>query len=345
VFKILFKLLVVTPLVLALTLLLVWQLLDQYMDKPMAISSPVTYQLNRGGSLRSVLSWLGKNDYIDYPEIIAIYSRISGEGRQVQAGEYLFEEQLTPRRLLQMLSNGEVVYYPITFVEGWNLQQLLEQISSQADLSHSTEVDLNAFINALCSDYPSAEGLFFPDTYYFYKGMSDTDMLRQAYERMQDILMDNWEQRGANLPYKNPYEALIMASLIEKETGVAYERGQIAGVFVRRLQKNMRLQTDPTVIYGLGENFNGNLRSVHLKDTSNTYNTYRYHGLPPTPIAMPGREAIYAALHPEPGDSLYFVAKGDGSHFFSSTLEQHNLAVKKYQINQRKKNYSSMPAK
>jgi UPF0755 protein len=279
-----------------------------------------------------------------YPKVISIYSRITGEGRQVQAGEYLFEPSLTPRNLLAKLSSGNVIHYPVTFVEGWTLNQLLSQLSAQNSLLHSSDATLTNFVSTVTAAYPSPEGLFFPDTYYYYKGLPDTELLQQSFERMQAVLADNWRNRADNLPYQNPYEALIMASLIEKETGVAYERGQIAGVFVRRLQQGMRLQTDPTIIYGLGASFDGNLRSRHLKDANNPYNTYRHHGLPPSPICLPGAESIYAALHPEPGDSLYFVAKGDGSHYFSATLEEHNKAVRKYQISQRKKNYSSRPA-
>lgn len=340
----LFKMIISSLLALLLGALFSWQLLNHYLDTPMDIPSPVSYQLSRGGSLNSVLAWLDKNSYLDYPRVISIYSRISGEGAHVQAGEYLFEENLTPRQLLVKLSGGDVIHYPVTFVEGWNLSQILKQLSTLPNLVHTDTADLNKFVQVLTEDYPSPEGLFFPDTYYFFSGMAETEILEQSFQRMQGILSENWKNRAEELPYQTPYDALIMASLIEKETGVAYERGEIAGVFVRRLQQGMRLQTDPTIIYGLGDSFDGNLRSRHLKDADNLYNTYRHHGLPPSPICMPGEESIYAALHPEPGTTLYFVAKGDGSHYFSSTLAEHNKAVQKYQINKRKKNYSSRPA-
>lgn len=342
-FKASLKLLLIALTIVSAFSLVSWKLLNVYMDTPMSITSPVKYQLNKGGSQHSILAWLAENHYLEYPRAVAAYSRLSGDANHVQAGEYLFEESLTPRQLLQKLRRGDVVYYPLTFVEGWNMHQLLAYMSAQPGLSHSGAEKLSAFVKNLSADHPSAEGLFFPDTYYFNHGMSDLEILSQSFYRMENILEQNWGDRAAVLPYKSAYEALIMASLVEKETGVPYERGKIAGVFVRRLQKNMRLQTDPTVIYGLGESFDGNLRSRHLKDAANPYNTYRHHGLPPSPIAMPGKEAIYAALHPEPGDALYFVAKGDGSHYFSSTLEEHNRAVRKYQIDQRKKNYSSKP--
>lgn len=344
-FKSLLKLGLFSSLLLVLAAGLSWRLLNNYLDTPMFISSPTSYQLKRGGSLSTVLAWLSDNRYLAYPRLVSLYSRISGEGSQVLAGEYLLEPKLTPRALLKKLSEGEVVYYPITFVEGKNLRQLTDQLSAQSGLSHSSADDLKGYIKQLSAEYPSAEGLFFPDTYHFYNGMGDTELLEQSFVRMQLILATEWGNRAVDLPYQNAYEALIMASLIEKETGVAYERGQIAGVFVRRLEQKMRLQTDPTVIYGLGESFDGNLRSRHLKDASNPYNTYRHHGLPPSPIAMPGKGAIVAALHPEAGDSLYFVAKGDGSHYFSATLAEHNRAVRKYQIYQRKKKYTSRPGK
>jgi UPF0755 protein len=345
VFRTILKLLLLMVMIVCVLCFGSWKVLNVYMDTPMAITSPVKYQLNKGGSQHSVLAWLANNHYLEYPRAVAAYSRITGDASHVEAGEYLFEESLTPRQLLQKLRSGDVVYYPLTFVEGWNMHQLLAYLSAQSGLNHSSATKLSAFIKSLCTDHPSAEGLFFPDTYYFYHGMSDLEILGQSYSRMENILEESWRDRAGKLPYKSAYEALIMASIVEKETGVPYERGKIAGVFVRRLQKNMRLQTDPTVIYGLGENFDGNLRSRHLKDAANLYNTYRHHGLPPSPIAMPGKEAIYAALHPEPGDALYFVAKGDGSHYFSSTLEEHNRAVRQYQIDQRKKNYSSKPSR
>jgi UPF0755 protein len=177
-----------------------------------------------------------------------------------------------------------------------------------------------------------AEGLFFPDTYYFINGTTDVELLRRAYQRRQSILKQEWEQRDSGLPYKNAYDALIMASIIEKETALATERPLIAGVFVRRLQKKMKLQTDPTVVYAMGDQYNGNIKKKDLNIDS-PYNTYRYHGLPPSPIALAGQEAIYAALHPKLDETLYFVAKKDGSHYFSKTLEEHNRAVKKYQLN------------
>ncbi len=341
--KYLFKAIVSSVLLTGLLIVGSWQLLLRYIDSPMAIVAPQHYMLERGSSLASVARWLGNKGYVEYPQIIILYSRITGEGKHIQAGEYVFEPMLTPRRLIEKLTGGEINYYAVTFVEGSRLSQLLATIAAQSRMEHSDPALLKKHIKWLAEGYASGEGLFFPDTYYYYSGMSDLDLLSQASRRMNQILTDAWAQRADKLPYKTAYQALIMASLIEKETGVAYEREQIAGVFVRRLRKKMRLQTDPTVIYGLGESFDGNLRSRDLKDSTNIYNTYRHFGLPPSPIAMPGKEAIYAALHPAAGDSLYFVAKGDGSHYFSSTFEEHNRAVRKYQLQQRKKNYRSAP--
>jgi UPF0755 protein len=186
------------------------------------------------------------------------------------------------------------------------------------------------------------EGLFFPDTYTYVRGDSDWSVLQRSHSTMLSVLQEEWQQRASHLPYVDPYDALILASIVERETGLPEERKQISGVFVRRLQKGMPLQTDPTVIYGLGIEFDGNLQRSHLQETSNPYNTYRHPGLPPTPISLPGRAAIHAALHPDAGSSLYFVARGDGGHVFSETLTQHNKAVREYQI-QPGKDYRSTP--
>ena len=186
------------------------------------------------------------------------------------------------------------------------------------------------------------EGFFFPDSYHYARGATDWDIVQRAHAQMRAILEQEWQGRAEDLPYETPYEALIMASIIERETGLPAEREEIAGVFVRRLLLGMRLQTDPTVIYGLGSNFDGNLKRKHLADKGNPYNSYRHSGLPPTPIALPGRADIHAALHPAAGDTLYFVARGDGGHVFSATLAEHEQAVRKYQL-RRKKNYRSSP--
>jgi peptidoglycan lytic transglycosylase G len=269
---------------------------------------------------------LGKNKYL---EILARYSK---RANKIKTGEYNLSPGTLPDELLNIFVSGKVVQYPMTLVEGWQTHEMLEAIKLNEVLEKKlTTYNPDELMKELGYPETIAEGLFFPDTYHFPKGTSDIDFLKRAYQRLQEVLNEEWQKREPNLPYQSPYEALIMASIIEKETGLASERGTIAGVFVRRLNKKMKLQTDPTVIYAMGRQFNGNIRKKDLSIDS-PYNTYRYKGLPPSPISLVGREAIHAALHPEAGKSLYFVAKGDGSHYFSETLTEHNRAVAKYQL-------------
>jgi UPF0755 protein len=261
----------------------------------------------------------------------------------IRTGEYLLRQGMTPLELLTALNEGDVVHHQVTLVEGKTFRQTLATLLAEEKLHKSLNgLPDPILIERLGIDGNNLEGLFFPDTYQYTVDMSDADVLKQAHQKMQMILEEEWQARDANLPYKNSYEALIMASIVEKETGAPEERPAIAGIFVRRLQKGMRLQTDPTVIYGLGDAYKGNLTKQHLLDDT-PYNTYTRAGLPPTPIALPGREAIHAALHPEPGDSLFFVGKGDGHHYFSATLAEHEKAVRKYQL-VRKKDYHSSPS-
>lgn len=330
-------------LVLLLAAYIGWKQLQVYLDAPLAIEAPgIEYSLKRGDTLSAMAHSLAQRGVLKQPRWLTLYSRITGRGHSIKAGDYWLAPGLTARQLLQRLEAGDIMYFQVTLVEGWTLTQVYDHLQNQPRLNKLLQFPVTAA--QLGIDWKgSLEGMLFPDTYRFHSGDSDKSILLQAWRRMQTVLNEEWQQRESGLPYDEPYEALIMASLVEKETGYAPERPLIAGVFVRRLQKNMRLQTDPTVIYGLGAEFDGNLRSRHLKDAGNTFNTYRHHGLPPTPIALAGREAIHAALHPAQGSSLYFVAKGDGSHYFSDTLEEHQRAVRQYQINQRKKNYSSSP--
>jgi UPF0755 protein len=251
---------------------------------------------------------------------------------RIQSGEYELRSGLTPSRLLELLTSGKVIQHAVTLVEGRTFRQGLAALAADPvladDLSGRTDEEIMARIGRP-GEHP--EGRLFPDTYYFPRGTTASDLVRRAYARMETVLQQEWEGRAPGLPMQTPYEALILASIVEKETGLSSERAQVAGVFVRRLSQGMKLQTDPTVIYGLGDTFNGNIRRFDL--TGDTpYNTYVRAGLPPTPIAMPGQEAIRAVLHPAAGDSLYFVAKGDGSHAFSATLEEHNRAVRQYQL-------------
>jgi UPF0755 protein len=274
---------------------------------------------------------------------LRLYWRFNLKGQPLHSGEYRLTPELSVRDMLGLWRRGEVVQYSLTLVEGWNFRQVRAALERQSKLELTlTELSDAQLMARLGYPGVNPEGRFFPDTYRFVRGMSDLDLLKQAYVRLEQVLAEEWQARADGLPYKDPYDALIMASIIEKETGVPEERSQIAGVFIRRLRIGMRLQTDPTVIYGLGERYNGKLTYAHLREPT-AYNTYVIDGMPPTPIAMVGREAINAALHPVAGKSLYFVARGDGSHVFSSTLKAHNRAVREYQLT-RREGYRSSPA-
>ncbi|ARN75539.1 endolytic transglycosylase MltG [Oceanicoccus sagamiensis] len=347
--KLLSKVLFLLVLAVVVLIVLAYSQMQRYLATPLNIpQGGVEYTLARGGSLNALAYSLSNKGLLTSPRWLIAYSRLSKRGQVIKAGDYWLDEGLTPLILLDKLEQGDVRYYQVTLVPGWTLGQVLTALRSQPKLKQTIASDaltIKASDLGIEVPYERLEGLFFPDTYRFHSDTSDVELLRQSYTQLQTFLAAEWEKRADKLPYKTPYEALIMASLVEKETGVAFERPEIAGVFVRRLNQRMRLQTDPTIIYGLGASFDGNLRSRHLKDASNLYNTYRHSGLTPTPIALAGAEAIVAALHPKAGSSLYFVAKGDGSHYFSDTLEEHQKAVRKYQIEQRRKNYRSAPKK
>jgi UPF0755 protein len=295
-----------------------------------------------GDSLRAVVERLHQRGLLPYPRLVTWYGRWSGQDQRIKRGEYLLPPGTTPGSLLSLLESGRVVQYQVTLPEGITLAQALGILADEAALQSILSGPNDQRLVELVAPQSKTEGLFFPDSYYYARGDSDWQVLQRAHRSMLVQLQEEWETRAPELPYETPYDALIMASIIEKETGLPEEREQIAGVFVRRLQKGMRLQTDPTIIYGLGENFDGNLRRKHLKDASNPYNSYRHGGLPPTPIALPGRAAIRAALHPAEGESLYFVARGDGGHVFSASLAEHERAVRKYQL-QRRPDYRSSP--
>ncbi len=305
---------------------------QQFLDTPLNIDNQIVFQVEQGMSFADVNARLESLKMTSKPVYLEVLARHSGKANKIKTGEYLFTPGLTPDELLNLLVSGKVIQYSFTLVEGWQIVEMLQAIRATDLLNHTlTSDDPAALMEALGYPDKEAEGLFFPDTYHFPRGTTDKVFLQRAYERLHDVLDEEWQMRAEDIPYNTPYEALIMASIIEKETGLPSERGAIAGVFVRRLNKNMKLQTDPTVIYAMGKLFNGNIRKKDL-DIDSPHNTYRYKGLPPTPIALVGREAIHAALHPEEGKSLYFVAKGDGSHYFSETLAEHNRAVTKYQL-------------
>ncbi|MCB5189863.1 endolytic transglycosylase MltG [Methylobacillus arboreus] len=292
----------------------------------------VEFELRAGSSLRTVSQQLVDQNILKEPWSFILLVRAMHMAGGIKAGNYLLESGQTPYELFITLSNGNVTQDSITFIEGWTFAQMRQALNQHESVRHLTMAytDEEIMRNIGATD-ALPEGLFFPDTYYFSRGMSDQDILKRAYVAMQNRLQAAWVQRAPGLPYASPYEALIMASIVEKETGKASERPIIAGVFLNRLRIGMRLQTDPTVIYGMGETFDGNLRKRDLlRDTP--FNTYTRAGLPPTPIAMPGMAAITAALHPAKTDAIYFVGKGDGSHQFSRTLSEHNRAVVRYQL-------------
>lgn len=316
-----------------------WLGIRHWLDTPLPLRESVVVELPEGGNLTRFLADLRVRGIVLHPAVLRLHARQSGVADRVRAGEYRLEPGLSPRGLLRKLVEGDVVEYALTVVEGSTLQQMLTILHAQPKLRRTLDASdmpsLRTILNTESGERSSAEGLFFPDTYHYHRGMDDADLLRIAHRRMMSILEEEWRGRAPSLPYRDAYEALVMASLVERETGQADERARIAGVFVRRLRLGMRLQTDPAVIYGVGDAFDGDLTREHLR-TPGPYNTYLNTGLPPTPIALPGREAIRAALNPADGEELYFVARGDGSHVFSVTLDEHNRAVRRYQLGKRK---------
>jgi len=317
--------------------------MHSYLHAPSNIPKEgLEFTINPGDSIRRVAARLESLSFLSQPRRWVIYARMSNK-TTIRAGEYRLPEGASPDELLSLFRSGKVLSYTVTLLEGWTFREVLAHLHAQEKIKKTllsltdSEILKNLKLNEI---HP--EGLFFPDTYRYEADDSDRMVLLRAYEKMKNVLAAEWLLRAENLPYKTSYDALIMASIIERESGQAMEREKIAGVFVRRLALKMRLQTDPTVIYGLGKEYKGNLRRRHLKQPS-PYNTYLIKGLPPTPIALPGRKAIHGALHPDSGAALYFVAKGDGSHYFSSSLDEHNKAVRQYQINQRRDNYRSAP--
>ncbi len=258
-----------------------------------------------------------------------------GVAQKLQAGEYRIAANTTPRDLLQAIADGRVVQYRITILEGSRFRDLRIALASVQELTQSIGgLSDSEVLTRIGAPEVHAEGLFLPDTYFFPRGFSDVELLKRAYWAQKKLLSELWHARAPELPLADPYQALILASIVEKETGRAGERPEIAGVFVNRLRLGWRLQTDPTVIYGLGDAFDGNLRRVDL-ETDTPYNTYTRFGLPPTPIALPGRAAIEASVKPATTEAMYFVARGDGSHVFSRTLAEHNAAVRKFQLGQK----------
>ena len=301
-------------------------------EQPITLrSSPLDFRITAGSSLRSAITQMREAGIEVNPTLLGLLARANRADTAIKAGSYALNEGATPHQLLDKLLKGKVTQGDLTLVEGWTFRQWRARLDRHPDLRHETQGLSEAqIIKQLGLAAPSLEGLLYPDTYLFDKQSSDLDLLARANRAMQRKLDSEWAQRAAGLPYKSPGEALIMASIIEKETGQEADRQLIAAVFVNRLRKGMLLQTDPTVIYGLGEKFDGNLRKRDLQ-TDTPYNTYMRPGLPPTPIAMPGQASLRAALNPAASNVLYFVARGDGSSVFSRTLDEHNQAVNKFQ--------------
>ncbi len=297
-------------------------------------SQEITIQPKSG--LRSIANQLVKQGVLNEPWRFILIAKLLNKQSYLQAGNYTLNKNVSPYQLLLSLNHGKTTQGSITFIEGRTFAQMHEKIIKNDAIKQTiTGLSESEMMKLMGSDYRVAEGLFFPDTFYFDRNTADTVILKRSYDAMRSKLAKAWEGRDTNLPYKNSYQALIMASIIEKETGKVSERPMIAGVFINRLRIGMRLQTDPTVIYGMGARYDGNIRKKDLiADTP--YNTYTRDGLPPTPIAMPGIAAIDAALHPEKTKALYFVGKGDGSHVFSNNLVEHNLAVVRYQLKNNK---------
>jgi UPF0755 protein len=292
---------------------------------------PVEVEIPRGAGFRAAVDQLEKAGIRVRPLEFELLARALGRERDIKAGSYEIAQPVTPTELLDKLTRGDVTQAEIRLIEGWTFAQFRAALDASPDLRHETTGLEDAQLLALLQATEShPEGLFFPDTYLFAKGSSDLRVLRRAYRAMQRHLKEEWEARSPNVPYRSPYEALIMASIVEKETGKASERDLIGGVLVNRLRIGMRLQADPTVIYGLGNAFDGNLKKIHLLEDG-PYNTYTRAGLPPTPIAMPGIASLRSALRPGKTEALYYVSKGDGSSQFSRTLDEHNRAVSRFQ--------------
>lgn len=298
---------------------------------------PVEFEVPAGSSLRATARALEKAGVLARPLHFEIYARVSGRAGEIKAGNYEVTAPTSPAELLDKLTRGAVMQAELRIIEGWTFRQLRAALDASPFLRHDSEnLSVGELLGRIGAKESHPEGLFFPDTYLFARGSSDLAVLRRGYRAMQRHLAEEWGQRAAGIPYQTPYEALIMASIVEKETGREAERGQIAGVLVNRLRIGMALQVDPTVIYGLGTDFDGNLKRVHLT-TDGPYNTYMRPGLPPTPIALPGLGSLRAALRPAQTRALYYVSRGDGSSQFSRNLEEHNRAVSKYQRQPRRK--------
>lgn len=324
-------------LLIAAGLVLIWDA-SVLLAQPLSLSQPQEIQVKPGSRLRDAVRSLksaGAFNRSRQPIYLEVWARASGDAARIKAGEYRFEPGDTASDVLRMMVEGDVVLHELRVVEGQRFRDFLDKLARHPEIEQTLDpLNATSVMRALGQEGLHPEGQFFPDTYRFPRGTRDIDLLRQAFSAMARVLEEEWANKSEDLKIRTPEEALILASIIEKETGLASERETISGVFSRRLRKGMLLQTDPTVIYGMGDAFDGDIRRRDLR-TDTPYNTYTRAGLPPTPICLPGRASIRAALHPADGDSLYFVSRGDGSHYFSATLAEHEQAVRKYQLGQR----------
>ena len=305
----------------------------RWFEEPVPGLSSQTVLIPAGSTYRSLVQRLERRELIELPVLWRIAGRLTGADSKIQAGEYEMPVSVTPQQVLKRLSQGEgLVSYKVAFIEGWNLREVRGALRNAPQLVQSmTDVPVGSWATELGLESESAEGWFFPDTYAYNRGSTDRQILLRAYERMQRVLEKSWQGRAGGLILDSPYEALILASIVEKETGRGSDRSTISQVFNRRLSLGMKLQTDPTVIYGIGPDFDGDITRKHLR-TDTPYNSYTRFGLPPTPIALAGKESIEASLHPADTEYLYFVARGDGTSQFSETLADHNKAVRRYQL-------------
>jgi UPF0755 protein len=318
-----------------------WQGL-QTLEQPVTLEEPILFSVPVGASYDQVARSMDREGLLQDSLWMRIHARLSPEQSRLQAGEYEFTSGMSIRDMIGKMVSGDTKQWQIQFIEGWTFSDVRRAVAANQRLSKvTTDWSDEEIMAAIGAEGAHPEGRFFPDTYLYTSYETDLDLYKRAFSRMENVLAEEWANRAEDLPYDNPYEALIMASIVERETGAAHERAEVAGVFVRRLQTGMRLQTDPTVIYGMGDRYQGRITRKDLR-TYTEYNTYRIDGLPPTPIALAGREAVHAALHPADGDTFYFVARGDGTHKFSRTLAEHQEAVRKYQLN-RRSDYRSSP--
>lgn len=340
--KRIFLLLMLALVVAVAALAYAWHYWQTWMQTPLALPKDGIYlTIEKGDTLGHALQDLAQQNILQHPKWLRRYAQFKQQTK-IHQGEYFLPQGLTPETLLGKFTKGEVVVYQIRFQEGWTAKQILDVLKQEPKLAAEVQhLSPEEIAKKLGIENGHLEGWFFPDTYTFTRNTPDLEVLRQAHQKMKRLLEEKWQNRAENLPYKTAYDALILASIVERETGHLDERDKIAGVFVRRLQRGMKLQTDPTVIYGMGDSFTGGISRSDLQNPT-AYNTYVISGLPPTPISMPSLASLQAVTHPAPGNALYFVAKGDGTSKFSDTYEEHKMAVREYQL-KRRRDYRSSP--